>query len=59
MDIKRDLGITIIVVEHDMNLVMTVSDQICVLNFGEKSAEGTPEMIKNEPSVIEAYLGVA
>lgn len=53
----RDLGITVILVEHDMNLVMKVSDTVLVLNHGEKIAEGTPHMVRNNSEVIEAYLG--
>ena len=53
----RDLGITVILVEHDMNLVMNISDEILVLNYGEKIAEGTPDQIRRNPAVIEAYLG--
>ena len=48
---------TMILVEHDMSIVMTISEKIVVLNFGEKLAEGTPEEIQNNPEVIRAYLG--
>jgi branched-chain amino acid transport system ATP-binding protein len=53
----RDRGTTVILVEHDMDLVMKVSDEILVLNYGQKIAEGSPEEVKNDRSVIDAYLG--
>lgn len=53
----RDLGITIVLVEHDMELVMDICDRIVVLNLGEKLAEGTPRQIQENDAVIAAYLG--
>ncbi len=55
----RAQGTTVLLVEHDMNLIMEISDRILVLQFGQYLASGTPEEIKDDPAVIEAYLGGA
>jgi branched-chain amino acid transport system ATP-binding protein len=57
LELNRSWGQTMVLVEHDMSIVMSISQRITVLNFGEKLAEGTPDQIHNHPEVIKAYLG--
>jgi len=59
LDVNEEFGTTIVLIEHDMGVVMDICDRIVVLDYGRKIGDGTPESIRNNKTVIDAYLGVA
>ncbi|MCA0240405.1 MAG: ABC transporter ATP-binding protein [Proteobacteria bacterium] len=59
LDIRDERGVTVMMIEHEMGIVMDISDRVCVLNFGRLIAQGTPDAVAADPAVIAAYLGQA
>jgi branched-chain amino acid transport system ATP-binding protein len=59
LDVNEELGTTIVLIEHDMGVVMDISDRVVVLHHGSLLADGTPDEIRRDAAVIEAYLGTA
>ena len=59
LDVNEEFGTTVVLIEHDMSVVMDISDRVIVLDYGRKISDGTPDQVRNDQSVIDAYLGVA
>ena len=59
LDVNEQYGTTIVLIEHDMGVVMDISDRVVVLDYGRKICDGTPDVVRHDQAVISAYLGVA
>ena len=57
LDVREERGVTVVVIDHDIDVIMDISDRVVVLDFGKRIAQGTPEQVRNDPAVIDAYLG--
>ena len=59
LDVNEQFGTTIVLIEHDMGVVMDISDRVAVLDYGQKIADDVPELVRSNKKVIDAYLGAA